>query len=57
MALPRVKLVCGIDHLRFGFNGHHFEIGALWDANPWPRPGELIYRKWWVLRLHIDRRP
>lgn len=54
--MPRVKLLCGVDYLRDGFHGRHFEVGALWDANPWPRSGELIYRKWWVIRFHLDRR-
>jgi hypothetical protein len=50
MALPRVKFVCGRDWLRMG----QWEIGFYWDANPWPRLGELIYRRRFIFRIYID---
>lgn len=49
-AMPRVRFVCQRDVLRY--RGH--EIGVLWDANPWPRLGELVYRKWLVLRFVLN---
>ncbi len=52
MALPRVKIVCGRDWLRGP--GRHFQIGVLWDATPWPRLGELIYRRQWLIRITFD---
>lgn len=51
MALPRVKLVCGRDWRRP--NGH-YEIGFLWDGNPWPRLGELIYRRRFLICIFFD---
>ena len=51
MALPRVKFVCGRDWLHMGRN---WEIGFMWDANPWPRLGELIYRKRFIFRIRLD---
>lgn len=51
-AMPRVKLVCGRNW--WHWPGRHYEIGAYWDANPWPRFGELIYRRKWIICIHVD---
>lgn len=51
-AMPRVKLVCRRDWM-WG-PARHYEIGAYWDADPWPRLGAEIYRRRWLIRIHID---
>lgn len=53
-AMPPVRIVFGRDYLR---GPAHFEFGFMWDRKPWPRLGELIYQKWWIVRLSVDRRP
>lgn len=54
-AMPRLKFFCGRDWLRpFGSM-----IGIYWDKDPDPPEGNLIYRRWLLLRysfsLRIDR--
>jgi hypothetical protein len=50
-AMPPVRIVFGRDWTRMG---RHYAFGVLWDRKPWPRLGELIYRKQFVLRVYFD---
>lgn len=50
--MPRVKLVWERDWMRGP--GLHWQIGAYWDANPWPRESEMIYRRQFVFRISLD---
>lgn len=51
MAMPRVKFVCGRDWL---YGPSVWQIGFMWDADPWPRLGALIYRKRFIFRIYLD---